>query len=162
VGFGKFEDVVPVSEWFKIIGPLLQEGYRVRIQPKGRSMVPFLVGNRDEAVLSAPDINYRFQKNDIVFYQMTEGVYVLHRVCRINENGIYILGDAHATGEEGPFKRSDILAVADYIIRKGKRIDRRNRGYLFLVSLWRFLRPLRPLIIWAYFKAKGIVAKPGI
>ena len=148
-------EIVPASVWFQAIDPLLREGYQLKIRPEGRSMVPFLTGGRDYAVLSAADGAYRFKKNDVVLYAVEDGVHVLHRVCRINNNGIYTLGDA-LTDVEGPFQRNDILASADYIIRKGRRIDRLNRRYLFLVSVWRFLRPLRPLIINGYFRLKAI------
>ena len=155
-GMMGIEEMVPASVWFPAIVPLLREGYQLKICPEGRSMVPFLTGGRDYAVLSVADGAYRFRKNDVVLYIVEGGIHVLHRVCRIDKDGIFTLGDA-LTSVEGPFQRSDILASADYIIRKGRRIDRRNRRYLFLVSIWRLLRPLRPLIIKGYFALKAAI-----
>ena len=116
-------------------------------------MVPFLVGGRDEAVLSAPDVKYKFGKNDIVLYKLENGIHVLHRVCRVSKKGIYTLGDGN-TAIEGPFQRGEIAAVADYIIRKGKKIGRRNLPYLVLVTVWRAVRPLRPYAIRLYLAAR--------
>ena len=147
--FIQTDEKIPATEWFKLIIPIMREGYQLKICPKGRSMIPFLVGGRDEAVLSVPGDDYKFKKNDIVLYKLDDGLHVLHRICRINKKGIYILGDFRAS-IEGPFRREDIIAVADYIIRKGKRLDNSNRKYILCVKVWRLLRPFRLLIYILY------------
>ena len=147
--FIQTDEIIPATEWFKLIIPIMREGYQLKICPKGRSMIPFLVGGRDEAVLSVPGEDYKFKKYDIVRYKMDDGLHVLHRICRINKKGIYILGDFRAS-IEGPFRREDIIAVADYIIRKGKRLDNSNRKYILCVKVWRLLRPFRLLIYILY------------
>ena len=152
-GLPDIGEVVPASVWFQAMIPLLKEGHQLKIRPEGRSMAPFLRGGRDYAVLSVADEAYRFGKNDVVLYANESWKYVLHRVCHVCDDGIFTLGDA-LTEVEGPFQRSEILASADYIIRKGRRIDRLDRRYLLLVSIWRFLRPLRPLIINGYSRLK--------
>jgi len=147
--FIQTDEKIPATEWFKLIIPIMREGYQLKICPKGRSMIPFLVGGRDEAVLSIPSDDYKFKKNDIVLYKLDDGLHVLHRICRINKKGIYILGDFRAS-IEGPFKREDIIAVADYIIRKGRKLDDSNRKYILCVKIWRVLRPFRLLIYIMY------------
>jgi len=140
---------IPAEEWFKAIEPLLQDGYQFKICPAGTSMVPFLTGGRDEAVLSIPDDAYKYKRNDIVLYKIENRLFVLHRICRVNKKGIYTLGDGN-TGIEGPLKHDEILALVDYIIRKGKTIRSNDRKYIFLVNIWRFIRPFRPLVIKCY------------
>lgn len=137
---------IPASEWLRALIPLLLEGHQLKICPAGGSMKPFLTGGRDEAVLSLLNETHELKKNDIVLYQIENGIYVLHRICRVSDKGIYTLGDSQ-TYIEGPFQRENFIAVVDYIIRKGKRIDNENRVYIALVSFWRFLRPFRPFII---------------
>ena len=156
--FSSVENTVPAAVWFEAIKPLLREGCQLKICPEGRSMVPFLTGNRDYAVLSIADGKYKFKKNDIVLYRIESGIHVLHRVCRINKNGVYTLGDA-CLEIEGPFQREDILASADYIIRKGRIIDRENRWYLFFVTVWTLIRPARHAVIKSYFSLKRIKNK---
>ena len=151
--FLNYEKKIPASEWFKVILPLLREGYQLKICPEGRSMVPFLIGGRDEAVLSVPSTDYVFKKNDIVLFRFDDGIHVLHRICRINKRGIYTLGDGN-TAEEGPIQSEDVLAVADYIIRKGKIIQNNDYPYLLLVSLWRLIRFFRPLVIRVYYTVR--------
>jgi len=152
------EKKITAEEWFKAMEPLMREGYQLKICPEGRSMVPFLCGGRDEAVLSIPDDNYSYKKNDIVLYKIEHGIYVLHRICRINKNGIYTLGDGNL-GIEGPFKREDFLAIVDYIIRKGKRLSKDDKKYILLVSLWRMIRPFRPLVVKTYASTRRIERK---
>lgn len=147
---------IPASEWFKLIIPIMREGYGLKICPKGFSMIPFLVGGRDEAVLSLPDDGYKFKKNDIVLYQAKNGVYVLHRIYSINENGIYTMGDSQ-TVTDGPYQQNDIIAIVDYIIRKGKKIESSNRAYIWAVSVWRVLRPFRMIIIKTHTKILRLI-----
>jgi len=143
------EKLIRAEEWFAAIEPLLREGYQFKICPAGRSMVPFLCGGRDEAVLSVPDNSYTYKKNDVVLYRIENGKFVLHRICRVNKKGLYTLGDGNI-GIEGPLKREEILALVDYIIRKGKKIRKNDRMYIILVSIWRFIRPFRPLVFKVY------------
>ena len=154
VEFSNNDNTIPASEWFKVILPIMREGYQLKICPKGHSMVPFLIGNRDEAVLSVPPTGFVFKKNDIVLFKLDDGIHVLHRICRINNKGIYTLGDGNAS-EEGPLQNEEIIAVADYIIRKGKILRNDSCPYLMLVRLWRLIRPLRPLIIRVYYSIRN-------
>jgi len=143
------DNKIPVSIWWELILPLMQEGYQLKICPAGGSMIPFLVGGRDEAVLSLPDENFRFRVGDIILYRIEDGIYVLHRITRIHGPDIYTLGDAQ-TKIYGPIKREDIIAYADYIIRKGKKIPRSNPRYRILATIWRWIRPYRRKVMDAY------------
>jgi len=153
-----YKKEISAEAWFKAIEPLLKEGYQFKVYPYGCSMVPFLCGGRDEAVLSIPDNNYKYKKNDIVLYKVNTGMHVLHRICCVNKTGIYILGDGE-TDTEGPYQQEDILAIVDYIIRKGKVIMSDNKIYICLVSIWRLLRPFRPKIIRMYSSFRRIEKK---
>ena len=157
--FLETDDKIPAETWFEVIIPLLREGYQLKICPQGRSMIPFLSGGRDEAVLSAPDNGHIFRKNDVVLFRFDKGMHVLHRISRIKKNGdIFTLGDNNST-EDGPFQREEILAVVDYIIRKGKIIRNNDRKYIFLVTIWRLIRPFRPLVIKGYSSMRRLESK---
>jgi len=140
---------IPAEEWFKAIEPFLRDGYQFKVCPAGKSMVPFLNGGRDEAVLSIPDSAYKYKRNDIVLYKIENGLFVLHRICRVDKKGIYTLGDGNV-GIEGPLGHNEILALVDYIIRKGKILRSNDRMYIILVNIWRLIRPFRPLVIKLY------------
>jgi hypothetical protein len=160
MGFINHDEKMPVAEWFKLIVPIMLEGYELKICPEGGSMIPFLVGGRDEAVLSIPGDDFVFRVNDIVLYQIDGGIHVLHRICRIAPEGIYTLGDAQLE-IEGPMQREDIIAVADYIIRKGKKITRANLRFNILATIWRWLRPFRRHIMdtYTFFKSYRVRKK---
>jgi len=143
------EKIIPAEAWFKAIEPLLRDGYQFKICPVGHSMVPFLTGGRDEAVLSIPDDAYIYKRNDIVLYKIENGFFVLHRISCVTKKGIYTLGDGN-TGIEGPLRNDEILALVDYIIRKGKIIRSNDHMYIVLVNIWRFIRPFRPAVIKMY------------
>ena len=149
MSFLESENNIPAEIWFQAIEPLLQEGYKFKICPVGRSMVPFLKGGRDEAVLSIPESGYVYSKNDVVLYKLGNGMYVLHRIYRISKDGIYTLGDGNR-GIEGPFQSDEFLAVVDYIVRKGKILKKEDRKYAILVNMWRMIRPFRPLVMRSY------------
>ena len=156
--FSEIDDKIPAAIWFEAISPLLREGYRFKISPQGRSMVPFLAGGRDEAVLYAPVDEYVYKKNDIVLFKSSAGIHILHRICRLTNNGIYTLGDGNVTSE-GPFRREEILAVADYIVRKGKILRNDDWKYAFLVNVWRVIRPFRPVVIKGYSMMRRLEGK---
>jgi hypothetical protein len=152
------EKKITAEEWFKAMEPLMLDGYKLKICPEGRSMVPFLCGGRDEAVLSIPDREYSFKRNDIVLYKIENSIHVLHRICKINKEGIYTMGDGNLD-VEGPFQREDFLAVVDYIIRKGTKLSKDDKKYMLLVDLWRMIRPFRPLVIKTYVLIRQIEKK---
>ena len=152
------EKLIRAEEWFAAIESLLRDGYQFKICPEGRSMVPFLCGGRDEAVLSIPDSEYIDKRNDIVLYKIDNGLFVLHRICRVNKKGVFTLGDGN-TGVEGPLKREEILALVDFIIRKGKIIRKNDRMYILLVSIWRFIRPFRPVVFKMYSAVRRLESR---
>jgi hypothetical protein len=160
MGFINNDEKIPVAEWFKLIIPIMREGYMLKLCPQGGSMIPFLVGGRDEAILFIPDDDFSFKVNDIVLYQIEGGIHVLHRICRISGGDIYTLGDAQLE-IEGPMQREDIIAVADYIIRKGKKISRNNLRYNVLAAIWRRIRPFRRHIMNTYTRGLKLMGKFG-
>ena len=154
--FTQSDGGAPSAEWLKLILPVMREGYMLKICPNGTSMAPFLAGGRDEAVLALLTDDFTLKKNDVVLYRIKNGIHVLHRICRINKNGIYTLGDFQSK-REGPFHRNEIIAVADHIIRKGKKINRGDRFYLVLITVWRWLGPFKRHVAGGYFMLKRLL-----
>lgn len=148
------ESAIPAAEWMSVMLPLLEDGLELKLMPKGVSMIPFLAGGRDEAVLVSAR-GKRLRRRDIVLYAIPGGVHVLHRIHHINGAGIYTLGDFQDM-VEGPYAPDQILAVAKTVIRKGRAISCEGRLYNLLVELWMRLLPLRPVIIRLWRKSKGM------
>ena len=104
---------------------------RVRIKPKGRSMLPFLKEKRDEVIISVPE--KPIKKYDIVLYKH-DGVYVLHRVIKIKDKFFFICGDNSAVLEA--VEREQILGVVTRIIKSGKKINPDGKLLKLRVCLW--------------------------
>lgn len=78
----------------------------IKIKPKGYSMYPLFVPGRDYAVIThiEPD---KLKKGDVVLYRRHDntGILVLHRICRIDKNGFYMVGD-NQSEIEGPLEKN--------------------------------------------------------
>ena len=110
-------------------------------------MSPFLGHARDTIYFQKPDRKLR--RGDIVFYQRLGGQFVMHRICRVTEDGYYMVGDAQ-TEIEGPLKREQIFALITKVNRKGKWIGPGNFWWEFFEHVWIRMIPLRPMICRFY------------
>ena len=99
--------------------PLLKEGKEVEIHPSGT--------------------------RDILLYQRESGLLVLHRLCRIKQDGYYFTGD-NQTEVEGPLQASQLLAIVTCICRNGHTFRVTHPVYKICSRIWLFLRPVRPFI----------------
>lgn len=121
---------------------LLKDGNIIRIHPQGYSMYPLFLPGRDEALIESACAD-TCRKNDVVLYRRDSGILVLHRICRITDDGFYLVGD-NQWEVEGPLRPAQIIGRLTAFIRNGKEISVRQPFYRFLSSLWLFLLPLRP------------------
>ena len=140
------------------IEKLLKEGNNIQFKPQGYSMYPVLVPGRDEVIVTPIEESQELKRGQVVLYRRykyngEKDILVLHRIWRVNEQGIYLVGD-NQKEVEGPLKKSQILGVAITIIRNGKKINTDNLLYSFMTRIWLLLRPIRPVIskTAAYFK----------
>lgn len=122
---------------------LLSEGNTVQIKPKGWSMYP-MIRPGDEAVI-APVNAGKLKRGDVVLFRREGGILVLHRIWKVSEKGLFLVGD-NQVEVEGPVKREQIRGRLTAFIRKGKMISVRNPAYRVLTSLWLRLRPIRNII----------------
>jgi len=129
------------------IEKLLQEGNNISIRPQGYSMYPTLVPGRDEAIIE-PLSGKTLRRGDVVLYRRGKeegGILVLHRIQKVKQEGIYLVGDNQKT-VEGPLHQEQIKGIMAGMNRKGKYIAVTNPAYRLAVGLWLLLRPVRPLI----------------
>lgn len=124
---------------------LLANGYSIRIHPQGFSMYPLFIPGRDEAVIEPVNIQ-TLRRNDVVLYRRDSGILVLHRICKITSEGIWLVGD-NQTEIEGPLRTDQIKGHLCIAVRNGREIPVNTPTYRFLTSFWLFLRPIRP-VFW--------------
>ena len=71
---------------------------------------------------------------------------VLHRIYKIGQDGLYLLGD-HQTAIEGPVRREQVKGKMTSMVRDGRYMDVGNPGYPMLSVVWLWLRPARRAIM---------------
>ena len=145
----------------------MKEKGRLTYTNVGVSMWPFIRQGKDLVVIEAP--KGRLKKYDVPLYRInpSENRYTLHRILEVREQDYIIRGDNCLKTEYG-IRDEQIVGVLTKIIRgadkrgrsgnggktgtgtscgHGRVITADNRMYLFCVRLWRFLYPLRALML---------------
>lgn len=123
-----------LSEYDETIRLVLDSGGEFTIYPKGTSMLPLIVQQRDSVTLAKPSGDLR--RGDIAFYLRDNGQYVLHRVIK-SENGHYVMcGDNQVTPEQG-IENRHIIGVVRRISRNGKTLTDRTFSYRLYKLIWR-------------------------
>lgn len=127
----------------------VNEGRKVEMTIRGRSMRPFLEDGRDRVVLAQPlDIKV----GDVVLAKTVEKQYVIHRLTKMdNSTGLCELrGDGNLDMEH--CDRSDILAkiVTLIIGRRNKIVETESRRWKFYSFIWVRLLPIRRYLLAFY------------
>ena len=129
------------NETISNIEEILSNGKSVRFPPTGYSMYPMFIPDRDEAIVS-PLSNTTLKRGDVVLYRRDGSILVLHRICRINKKGIYLVGD-NQSEIEGPLRHDQIKGILTAFIRNNKMISAKNSIYLLSAHIWLIMRPIR-------------------
>lgn len=137
----------------KDVEKLLSEGKTLQLKPKGYSMYPLFVPERDEAVI-APLGGKRLKRGDVVLYRRDGGILVLHRIWRRRGDSFYMVGD-NQVEIEGPLRKEQIKGMLVGVVRKEKYFSVKNPAYRAAAGLWLLLRPLRRSLSKAAAGFKG-------
>lgn len=142
----------PAQEKAKIqdIEQILNSGRAIRIFPRGWSMYPLFVPDRDEAVIHPLSAVSRCPKRgDVVLYRREGSILVIHRIYKVKDDGIYFVGD-NQTEIEGPLKPEQMRGILTSFVRNGKEISVHHPVYVLCSRLWLLFRPFRRKI--TYFR----------
>lgn len=142
---------VDTKEYVSILKELVEGGKEVSIEIAGNSMFPFLIHNRD--AICFQKIDQELKKGDMVFFERENGQYIMHRICKVNPEGYYILGDAQCW-IEGPVKREQIFAIITKVRRKGEWIEKGEFWWEFFEHFWIRIIPFRRMILKIYIWVK--------
>ena len=126
---------------------LVREGMAVTMLVKGRSMLPFILGGQESAVLTQPG---EIKTGDVVLARIDERRYVLHRVMEVSADRVVLMGDGNIRGQE-VCRPEDVLARVDEVVGadgKHRRLDtpRQKRR----ACIWRRLLPVRRWLLAIY------------
>lgn len=144
--------VLPPEVLMKQLLGLLDETESVPLIISGNSMSPFLVHGRDTVFLSK--VNRPLKKGDMILYQRDSGTYILHRICRIQDNAYFLAGDAQPVIEQG-IRREQVRAVVVAVRRKGKLLRKGSFWWDFFEKVWIRLIPVRPQLVRCYSFLRG-------
>lgn len=119
----------------------LLEEHNIQIKPEGYSMYPLFVPGRDSAIIAKSGTK-RLKRGDVVLYRRTGSILVLHRIWRVGQEGIYMVGD-NQTQIEGPLAPEQILGILIAFVRKGHTYSVKHPIYRLYAGIWLALRPVR-------------------
>lgn len=135
------------------IEQLLKDGKTIQTVINGYSMYPMLVPGRDSVILE-PFGEEQPRCGDVVLYRRDGSILVLHRIWRIRQEGIYMVGD-NQVQIEGPLRPDQIRGRLAAFIRKGKLISADSMFYRLYAFVWLWMRPIRHKIATTVHFVKG-------
>ena len=135
-----------IADYDAVIREVLDSGGEFRLYPRGTSMLPLLRQGTDSVALKKLS---RFpEKYDVLFYQRTDGSYVLHRVKEVTPQGLTLWGDNQHILEHG-VQESQVIGYAARIFRGEKELNTQGvayRAYLWLWQFWILRRAVLPVV----------------
>lgn len=140
-----------IEEYDGLIREVLASGGEFRIYPRGTSMLPLLRQGTDSVALR--QLNRPPRKFDILFYQRSDGSYILHRVKAVTTEGLTLWGDNQTMLESG-LQKEQIIGYAARIFRGEKEIAVQSLPYRAYLWLWQFMtvRKLLLPLLWRRIK----------
>lgn len=144
---------LPNDELLGEVEELLRQGQPVRFKPRGRSMEPFIREATDEVILQPIQ---QLKVGQIVLAQDATRKHILHRIIKIADDKIILMGDGNLKGTE-TCQRKDICGMVSQIIRKKKRINCQSFSEQWLAHFWMNTLGIRRIFLAIYhlFYAKS-------
>lgn len=123
---------------------LVNEGISVTLPVNGRSMLPFIIGGKESVVLQKA---VRPAVGDVVLAWVDGCRYVVHRIIRINDGNVVLMGDGNLAGTECCVM-SDVKAVATHVVEANGQMHELNDGWRkWAAKVWYRLRPIRKYML---------------
>ena len=127
------------------IRKVLAAGGTFSFYPRGTSMEPFFIQERDKIVLAPlPD---KVKKYDIILYKRKNGTFVLHRIIRKKEDGYVFRGDNQFVNEYG-IRTEQMIGIVTEAVRGDKIIRVNDRKHRLWALMWVHTARIRR--IWKY------------
>jgi len=124
-----------------------REGVRVTFPVKGQSMLPFIIGGKESVILRRPGV---IGVGDVVLAWVDGSRYVVHRIIRIDDDRITLMGDGNV-GVTEHCLLGDIKARVTHVVSAdNKERDLHNRWRMLAARLWYWLRPVRRYLLAIY------------
>ena len=126
---------------------LVREGVSVTLPVNGNSMLPFIIGGKENVILQGPGL---IDVGDVVLAWVDGCRYVVHRIIRINGDRVTLMGDGNLAGTEH-CTLNDIKAIATHVVDAKERTHYLyNRWRKSAAKIWFRLRPMRRYLLAIY------------
>lgn len=148
----KKDDALIIAEAIRLVS----EGVSITFPVKGRSMLPFIVGDRDSVILEKPT---EIHKGDVVLaYVESENRedkhYVIHRIISLDDDRVTLMGDGNLALHEY-CNRNEVYAKISLVVKpNGKKLSLDSFFYRLASKVWNALLPFRRYLLWIYNKVK--------
>lgn len=111
--------------------------------PTGKSMMPFIKGERDSVVIEKPQS--ALKRMDVCLFRRQDGAFVIHRLVRAEKDNYVFRGDGCYFTEKG-IRDADILGVMTGFYRKDKYISAQSTGFRFWSRVWNITYSIRYIL----------------
>ncbi len=135
---------VTMNDLYPLMSEILESGGSFSLTVTGSSMFPFILGGRDQVTLSP--ITRPLKKYDLPLYRRRDGMFVLHRIVAVEEDGSFTCCGDHQWALEKGLQQDQMIALATAFVRKGKKITNRNLFYKIYRVIWTSIIPMRPYL----------------
>ena len=142
-----------ISQIVEVMNVAFEKNLKFEMPVNGTSMLPFI--HAGDLVTLEKITNSQIKKKDVIFYKRDNGQYVLHRVYKIKNNCLFILGDNQLNIEKN-IRYDQVIAKMVSYKTKNKTIPVNSFAYRFKVSLWNvyFIRCIVLKAKWLLLKLK--------
>ena len=111
---------VPLETLLPSALEFLEEGTPVILPVKGNSMLPFIIGGRDNVLISRqPSV----REGDVVLAHTTAGSYVIHRIIGMGDGHITLKGDGNLKGTETCLPEGILGTVLEIQKPSGRKLN---------------------------------------
>ena len=128
-------EVVCLAEAMPLIEEILAADGEFRFYPKGKSMLPLIVEERDSVILKRWNPE-SIKKRALLLYRRDNGQYVLHRMMKREANGTFSMcGDNQYVWERG-IRSEQIIGYVPVLYRKDRPIKDDAIIYRLYSTVW--------------------------
>ncbi len=145
------EQTVSLSQLGEFVKETLLGGKSVEMVVTGNSMFPLFVNKRDTVKISPVK---KLKKRQICFYQTIDGQFMLHRIVKLSDNGVFFVGDNRIIVEKELPKERVYGVVTEYV-RRGKRKSAKCLFHKIYSFIWCISIKARPRLLKFLLKFKG-------
>ncbi len=137
---------LPNEELLPEVVKMLSEGSRVSLKAKGASMLPFIVGGRDHVLLEKKET---YTVGEIVMAEIAPKQFVVHRILKIDDKYVTLMGDGNLSGTE-VCPKENICGYVAHIVHNGKQIDCNSAAEQRKAQFWKNMLPIRRYLLAIY------------